>query len=151
LNYGTHPKTGYELLKTETLEGKAEETLQYWTATDNPTEMLKNQIPQFPDFARNLPVACKPSIVNPVSELYPQPYDQAQGWGLSFFRLLHPKPAGRSSRTIWWSGVANLIWWADLENGIGGMFASQILPFGGMFNVNCYERDHEKRQVSQAD
>lgn len=96
--------------------------------------MLENQVPQLPNFARNLSRACKPSFVNSASEVYPQPRDQAQGWGLSFFKLLFPGPTGRSYDTIWWSGLANLIWWVDIEKGIGGMFASQILPFGGMFN-----------------
>jgi methyl acetate hydrolase len=28
-----------------------------------------------------------------------------------------------------WAGLANLFYWIDRENGIGGFFASQIFPF----------------------
>ncbi len=31
----------------------------------------------------------------------------------------------------WWAGLPNLFWWADREKGVGGMVASQILPFAG--------------------
>jgi hypothetical protein len=69
--------------------------------------------------------------MNDDSELYPQPGNPPQGWGLSFFSLLQPDPTGRAAGTAWWSGLANLIWWADVETGIGGMLATQILPYGG--------------------
>ncbi len=95
--------------------------------------MLRNQIPDKPNFARNLPPASKPSFTNSSPEIYPQPNNEPQGWGLSFFKLLSQGPTGRSAGSIWWSGLANLVWWADVEKGIGGVFASQILPFGGMF------------------
>jgi hypothetical protein len=93
--------------------------------------MFKNHISQYPDFGRNVPAACKPSFVNSASEIYPQPRDPAQGWGLSLYSLLHPGTTERSAGTVWWGGLANLICWADEENRIGGMIASQILPFGG--------------------
>lgn len=102
-----------------------------------PVEMFKNQIPQWPDFARNQAYPSKPEMVKYDSETYPQPGDPAQGWGLSFFSLLRPGPTGRAAGTVWWSGVANLIWWADIENGVGGMIATQILPFGGELNVGA--------------
>jgi hypothetical protein len=64
-------------------------------------------------------------------DLYPQPRDQAQGWGLTFFLHAHPAGTGRSGSTGWWAGLPNLFWWADRENGLGSIRASQILPFGG--------------------
>lgn len=96
------------------------------------TEMLENQIPEHPDFARDLSRPCKPSLVNFQAETYAQPREEAQGWGMSFFKLLHSSKTGRRAGTVWWSGLANLIWWADIDSGIGGILASQILPFGGM-------------------
>ncbi|KFX98669.1 hypothetical protein O988_04253 [Pseudogymnoascus sp. VKM F-3808] len=104
LNNGKHPKTGWQLLKEATLK-----------------EMFTNQVPQFPDFARNL-----------------EPTSPPQGWGLSFFTLLHPGPTGRSANAVFWTGLANLVWWADVENGIGGIMASQILPFGDSDFFNCH-------------
>ena len=37
---------------------------------------------------------------------------------------------GRGRNTGHWGGLPNLFWWADREKGVGGMIASQILPFG---------------------
>ncbi|KAF7556676.1 hypothetical protein G7Z17_g1268 [Cylindrodendrum hubeiense] len=115
LNCGKDPITSNQILEAGTVK-----------------EMFSNQIPQFPDFARNSKPPCKPSLVTHTDEIYPQAGNPPQGWGLSFFSLLHPKgPPGRAAGTASWSGIVNLIWWADLENGIAGMVASQILPFGG--------------------
>lgn len=102
--------------------------------------MLKNQIPQFPDFGRNGGLPAKPSMTNPEPELYAQINDPPQGWGLSFFLQLHPEPPTRAAGSVFWTGVANLIWWADFENGIGGIFASQILPYNGWYHYSgsCY-------------
>src|SRR5436190_12419885 len=93
--------------------------------------MFTNQIPQLPDFARGRKPRPKPWYANPSDETYPQPHDQAQGWGLSFFYLVYPSATGRSGKYGWWGGLPNLIWWADRERGIGGLISTQILPYGG--------------------
>ncbi|KAM4065839.1 beta-lactamase [Hirsutella rhossiliensis] len=69
-----------------------------------------------------------PDLTNPVPHLYPTEADLPQGWGLSF--MLTGGATGRSSATAYWAGLANLYWWADRENGIGGLVCTQILPFG---------------------
>lgn len=114
LNNGTHAKTGAQILKPETVK-----------------EMFTNQIKEMPDFGRQGIHPPKPLLSNPLPDLYPQPPEQAQGWGLTFFLHEHAGPTGRSSSTGWWAGLPNLFWWADRENGLGGIVASQILPFGG--------------------
>jgi hypothetical protein len=38
---------------------------------------------------------------------------------------------GRGKNTGHWAGLPNLFWWADREKGVGGIVASQIVPFGG--------------------
>lgn len=96
--------------------------------------MFTNQIPEFPDFGRGDGAPCKPSLLNS-GETYPEAGDPPQGWGLSFFLHLQPSATGRAAGTAWWGGITNLIWWADVENGIGGMLATQILPYGGMVDV----------------
>lgn len=101
--------------------------------------MLKNQIPHLPDFGRGGEQPAKPAMVNFEAEIYSQLGDPPQGWGLSFFKLLHAGPTGRAAGTVWWSGVANLIWWADMETGIGGMIASQILPYADPEFMTCHE------------
>jgi methyl acetate hydrolase len=35
-------------------------------------------------------------------------------------------PAG----SLMWAGLANCYYWIDPKNGIGGVYATQILPFG---------------------
>ncbi|KAL1301928.1 hypothetical protein AAFC00_002389 [Neodothiora populina] len=122
LNGGVHAPSGMRILEAKTV-----------------ANMLENQISEHPDFARDVGPACKPSLVNSAAETYPQPHEQPQGWGMSFFRLLHPSHTGRSGNTVWWSGLANLIWWADVENGVGGMVASQILPFNDPDVFACHE------------
>jgi len=83
------------------------------------------QIPEFPDFGRQGINPPKPDYSNPLPDMYPQG-DLPQGWGLTFFLHQHPGPTGRSGKTGWWAGLPNLFWWADRENGLGGMIASQV-------------------------
>ena len=114
LNDGTHPGTGSKILKPETVK-----------------EMFTNQIPEMPDFGRQGIDNPKSDLTNALPDLYPQP-GEAQGWGLTFFLHLGGQlPTGRSNTTGWWAGLPNLFWWADREQGLGGMIASQIVPFGG--------------------
>lgn len=112
LNDGTHAPTGAQILKKETVD-----------------TMFTNQIPEHPNFGRVAINPPKPEYSNALPELYPEPHEIPQGWGLTFF--LHLKPSAlHSEGTGWWAGLANLFWWADRQKGIGGMIASQILPFG---------------------
>ncbi|KAI4256713.1 MAG: hypothetical protein L6R42_006052 [Xanthoria sp. 1 TBL-2021] len=94
-------------------------------------EIFTNQIPQFPDFGRRGIPAAKPDLTNPIPDMYPQPPEQPQGWGLTFMMTIHPGATGRGANTAWWAGLANLYWWCDREKGIAGMCASQLLPFAG--------------------
>ena len=93
-------------------------------------EMFKNQIPQFPKFGYDLIPTAKPMLANPIPAQYPQPGDPDQGWGLTWHITKEPGQTGRGANTAWWAGICNLFWWADREKGIGGMMASQVLPFG---------------------
>ena len=112
LNDGLSPTTGNRILKAETVN-----------------EMFTNQVPEFPNFGRQGIPAAKPDFTNPLPDLYPQPAEQEQGWGLSFMLTIHPGQTGRGANTGWWAGLANLFWWCDREKGIAGILATQILPF----------------------
>ncbi|KIW88638.1 uncharacterized protein Z519_10684 [Cladophialophora bantiana CBS 173.52] len=112
LNDGVHAPTNTRLLKKETVE-----------------TMFTNQIPEFPDFARQAIVPPKPEYSNVLPELYPEAHDIPQGWGLTFFLHLRDS-AVHSKGTAWWAGLPNLFWWADRSRGVGGMIATQIIPFG---------------------
>ncbi|KAL1989630.1 hypothetical protein VTN49DRAFT_6827 [Thermomyces lanuginosus] len=113
LNDGVSSQTGNRILQKSTVD-----------------EMFRNQIPQFPDFGRQGITAAKKHLTNDLPDLSPNP-GKPQGWGLSFM-LAGSSPTGRSETTASWGGLANLFWWADRENGVGGMIATQILPFADM-------------------
>jgi CubicO group peptidase (beta-lactamase class C family) len=114
LNDGKSPTTGNRILEARTVQ-----------------EMFTNQIPNMPDFGRQGVPAAKPDLTNPLGDMYPQPPEQAQGWGLSMFMTIHPAATGRGANTGWWAGLPNLFWWCDREKGVAGIIASQIVPFGG--------------------
>lgn len=50
-------------------------------------------------------------------------------WGLTFQRNEEPTATGRPAGSAMWAGLANLFYWIDRKNGIGGYWGSQILPF----------------------
>jgi methyl acetate hydrolase len=50
-------------------------------------------------------------------------------WGLTFQINEVPGPSGRPAGTLMWAGLANSFYWIDRQNGIGGAYLSQILPF----------------------
>ncbi|KAK5076555.1 hypothetical protein LTR64_005965 [Lithohypha guttulata] len=114
LNDGTHAPSGAQILKKETVDA-----------------MFTNQIPDMPNFGRQAINPPKPEYSNALPELYPEPHEIPQGWGLTFF--LHLKDSAvHSQGTGWWAGLSNLFWWADRQRGVGGMIATQILPFGDL-------------------
>lgn len=115
LNEGVSPTTGNRILKKETVDS-----------------MWENQIPQFPDFARQTLAPSKLTLANPLPEFYPQAGNPPQGWGLSFFLTIQEGETGRGKNTAWWAGISNQFWWCDREKGVAGMLCGQILPFGDM-------------------
>ena len=50
-------------------------------------------------------------------------------WGLSFMINNAEAPTGRSAGSLAWAGLANTYYWIDPKKGVGGVFATQILPF----------------------
>lgn len=50
-------------------------------------------------------------------------------WGLSFMINEEDAPTGRPAGSLAWAGLANSYYWIDPKNGIGGAYATQILPF----------------------
>ncbi len=53
-----------------------------------------------------------------------------KSWSLPFMRNDEQAPTGRPAGGQGWAGLANLFYWVDRSNGIGGFWATQILPFG---------------------
>ena len=56
--------------------------------------------------------------------------DQHTQWGLGF--LINPEqgPHGRSPGSLAWAGIFNSYYWFDPAKGVGGVFMSQLAPFG---------------------
>lgn len=73
---------------------------------------------------KNLPGVI-PTLSNDVV-MYPE---ARQGWTLGFMVNETPTDSGRPAGTVGWCGLANLYYWIDLQNNIGGYFATQTLPF----------------------
>ncbi|PGH17761.1 hypothetical protein AJ79_00902 [Helicocarpus griseus UAMH5409] len=112
LNDGVSPKTGQRILAKSTVD-----------------QMFENQIPQMPHFGRDCTLSnAKPDLVNTIPDIYPVPNKEPQGWGLSF--MITRSETGRSEKSGFWAGIANLFWWCDREHGIAGLICTQILPFG---------------------
>jgi methyl acetate hydrolase len=54
---------------------------------------------------------------------------QSKSWGLSFMINDEQAPTGRAAGSLAWAGLANTFFWIDRKNGVGGFWATQILPF----------------------
>lgn len=61
-----------------------------------------------------------------------------KSWSLAFMRNEEEAPTGRPAGGQGWAGLANLFYWVDRENGIGGFWATQILPFGDPASFGGY-------------
>lgn len=100
LNYGMSPDTGNRILRRETVEYAIENHLPDGLNVDFPTAV--NQSPDY----------------------IPDGYTLA---GCAYNRT--KLPTGRAQCLIYWSGLANLYFWIDFKNGVGGIFACQLLPY----------------------
>lgn len=114
LNDGQSPHTGVRILQPSTV-----------------ATMFTNSIPDRPDFARAGIPAAKPHQTNVIPELYQEPGNPPQGWGLTLLltNLDGRSQSWRGRNTGHWAGIANLFYWADREKGLAGMIAGQVLPF----------------------
>ena len=59
-------------------------------------------------------------------------------WGLSFMINTEQAPTGRAAGSLAWAGLANSFYWIDATNGIGGVYLTQILPFGDEKSLALY-------------
>lgn len=50
-------------------------------------------------------------------------------WGMSFMINEEQAPTGRPAGSLAWAGLYNTYFWIDIENEVGGVFMSQLLPF----------------------
>jgi CubicO group peptidase (beta-lactamase class C family) len=66
-----------------------------------------------------------PSVSND-AEFFP---GMPKTWGLTFMINTEPAPTGRAAGSLAWAGLANSYYWIDPATGVGGVYATQVLPF----------------------
>jgi methyl acetate hydrolase len=75
-----------------------------------------------------------PSLSN-YAEFFP---GMPKSWALTFMINEEEAPTGRPAGALGWAGLPNLFYWIDRKNGIGGFWATQILPFADPTSVGGY-------------
>ena len=59
-------------------------------------------------------------------------------WSYTFMVNKEEAPTGRPAGAIGWAGLANSYYWIDRQNGVGGYWATQILPFADAASFGGY-------------
>jgi methyl acetate hydrolase len=103
LNDGNGPNG--RVLKAETVEAAVKNGLQ-----NQKVVMLPGVIPSLSNDAEFFPGLKK-------------------SWSYTVMVNDEQAPTGRPAGAIGWAGLANLFYWIDRKNGVGGFWATQILPF----------------------
>lgn len=75
-----------------------------------------------------------PSLSND-AEFFP---GLSKSWSYSFMVNDDAAPTGRPAGALGWAGLANLFYWIDRDNGFGGFWATEILPFGDPVSFTGY-------------
>lgn len=78
---------------------------------------------------QNQKVVMLPGVIPTLSndaEFFP---GMKKTWSYTFMVNEEEAPTGRPAGAIGWAGLANLFYWIDRKNGIGGFWGTQILPF----------------------
>jgi methyl acetate hydrolase len=70
-------------------------------------------------------ISSDPTLANN-GEFYP---GVQKSWSYTFQVNDDPIPTGRPAGQLMWAGLANLFYWIDRKNGIGGFWASQMFPY----------------------
>ena len=61
-----------------------------------------------------------------------------KSWALTFMINDEEAPTGRPAGSLAWAGLANLFYWIDRRNGVGGFWATQVFPFADPTSVGGY-------------
>jgi methyl acetate hydrolase len=59
-------------------------------------------------------------------------------WGLTFMINNEEAPTGRSPGSLAWAGLANTYYWIDQKKGVGGVYATQVLPFADVKSLPLF-------------
>lgn len=96
----------------------------------------------------DLKVTMLPGVIPTLSndaEFFP---GQSKSWSYGFMVNDEAAPTGRPAGALGWAGLANLFYWIDRKNGLGGFWATQILPFGDPASFAGYLSFEEKAYSS---
>ncbi|KAE8416037.1 beta-lactamase/transpeptidase-like protein [Aspergillus pseudocaelatus] len=63
------------------------------------------------------------------------PHDVPVSFGLGGLVNTAAVPEQRGSHSLTWSGIPNCYWWIDIENGVAGIYLSQLVPMGDQQSV----------------
>ena len=119
LSDGAAPDGAARVLKAETVAMMTENSLG-----DMKIKMLPGAIPSLSNDA----------------EFFP---GMPKSWGYTWMINDQQAPTGRPAGAVAWAGLANLYYWIDRKNNVGGMWGTQILPFVDGVSVPGY-LDFEK-------
>ncbi len=60
-------------------------------------------------------------------------------YGLSALLMMEDVPrTGAKKGTLAWGGLPNLMWWANREHGVAGMYATQVIPHSDKKNTELF-------------
>jgi methyl acetate hydrolase len=62
----------------------------------------------------------------------------SKSWSYTFMVNDEQAPTGRPAGALGWAGLANSFFWIDRQNGLGGYWATQILPFADPTSFGGY-------------
>ncbi len=83
-------------------------------------------------------IRCLPGV-NPIlsndAEFFP---GLPKSWAYSFMVNDVEAPTGRPAGALGWAGLPNLFFWIDRQNGIGGMWGTQVFPFADATSFTGY-------------
>ena len=88
----------------------------------------------------DLKVTALPGVIKSLSndaEFFP---GLSKSWAFTFMVNDEQAPTGRPAGALGWAGLANLFYWIDRQNGFGGYWATQILPFADVASFTGYMR-----------
>lgn len=86
----------------------------------------------------DLKVKMLPGVIPSLShdaEFFP---GMPKSWALTFMLNDEDAPTGRPAGSLAWAGLTNLYYWIDRQTGVGGFWATQILPFADPGSVTGY-------------
>ncbi|QIN80359.1 serine hydrolase [Rubrobacter marinus] len=75
-----------------------------------------------------------PNLTND-AEFFP---GMPKSWAYTFMINDEDAPTGRPAGELGWAGLANLYYWIDRKNGLGGFWATQIFPFADPVSFTGY-------------